>query len=80
MLGLHQEIKTHSELRVKLQNAAGAAWDEIYQDQPRSRESTEQFEEKFTPFKNLIEYDNNKFKTELLAAYNKMLNLFRDKL
>ncbi|MCE5190822.1 MAG: hypothetical protein LLG08_03555 [Actinomycetia bacterium] len=80
MLGLRNEIRMRSELRLKLQTESEAAWKELA-EQARGggvaaleRLSTD----RGPAFKELIEYDNVQFEHELLPAYRKMVSLFRD--
>lgn len=67
---LHQEIRTLSETRVRIQHASEAAWREICQNTPRPD---------FEPFSKITEYDNDQFKSMLLPAYEKMLLTLREK-
>lgn len=76
MLGLRLEIRTHSELREKLQSTAGAVWQEYC----RTLAPGESTQQKFEKYRELIEYDNLKLQNELIPAYNKMVALFRDNL
>ena len=80
MLGLRNEVKTHTAFRMRVQNEADAAWRQICADtehldvQARQRITTECGPE----FKRIIEYDNDKLNEALLPAYRKMLELFRE--
>jgi hypothetical protein len=66
LAGYRKQIRTKSELRLKISNAANEAWQELLPD------THEQFE----PYKKIIEYDNNQFREELMPLYEKMLDLF----
>jgi hypothetical protein len=80
MLGLRNEIKTHSAFRMRVQNEAQAAWVQLcagtenLDAQERQRVTTERGPE----FTRIIEYDNEKLSEILLPAYQKMLELFRE--
>jgi hypothetical protein len=69
LAGYRKRIRTKSELRLKISNAANEAWQELLPD------THEQFE----PYKKIIEYDNNQFREELMPLYEKMLDLFTEK-
>lgn len=80
MLGLRNEVKTHSAFRVRVQNEADAAWRQLCEDledldvHERQRIVTDRGSE----FSRIIEYDNIKLNVELLPAYQKMVDLFRE--
>jgi hypothetical protein len=77
MLGLRNEVKTHSAFRVRVQNEASAALSQLYQNldvQERQRIAAERSPE----LTRIIEYDNDKLNEELLPAYRKMVELFRE--
>lgn len=77
LAGIRTQIRAKSDLRVKISAAAEAAWQKIvksYGDQPMP-----DHEERFAPFKKIIEYDNDQLKAELLPKYREMLTLFTDR-
>ncbi|WP_079419678.1 hypothetical protein [Thiomonas intermedia] len=80
MLGLRNEIKTHGAFRSRVQNEANAAWVQLCKEsenlsiEARLRITNERGPE----FTRIIEYDNNKLHEELLPAYRKMVELFRE--
>lgn len=80
MLGLRNEIKTHSDFRVHVQNEAGTAWEELCKEFENLGIETRQriTKERWPGFKRIIDYDNTKFQEELLPTYQKMVELFRD--
>src|SRR5712691_2577841 len=80
MLGLRAEVKALSELRVKLQNEAAAAWRDLCAGVAPGAEAQALTERRFPEFQALIEHDNKKLTERLLPAYRKMLALFRDNL
>lgn len=80
MLGLQSEIAAHSSLRVKLQDAANAAWQDLCAAVAPGPEAQQLTTTRFPQFKALIEYDNDKLRGTLIPAYRKMLEVFRDKL
>jgi hypothetical protein len=80
MFGLRNEVRTHSALRVRIQNEASAAWAQVCSDSehlafPERQRITN---ERGPEFSQIIEYDNDKLHEELLPAYRKILALFRE--
>jgi len=84
MLGLRTEIRTLSELRVRLQNEAGAVWQELCEAVPEGPGKQAAMlaltNERYPVFGALIESDNKKFRERLFPCYQKMVELFREKL
>lgn len=82
MLGLRKEIIMRSELRLKIHDAAGAAWQELCEQAKESGdEALGLVSLKRSPeFKKIIDYDNKQLQEELLPAYRQMVELFRTKL
>lgn len=80
MLGLRNEIKTHSAFRARVQNEANAAWVQLCEEsESLSIEARQRITNERGPeFTRIIEYDNNKRHEELLPAYRKMVELFRE--
>ncbi len=79
MLGLQQEIRINSELGEKLSSAASSAWN-AYSAAHKGPQFQDQNNNELQKYKAIISYDNEKLQNQLIPAYNKMLNLFRDKL
>ena len=75
MIGCLKSIRAHSELRSDLSKGAGTAWDNICKNAPHP---FLEHEERFAPFKKLIEYDNINFREEILPTYDKMLKIFTE--
>jgi hypothetical protein len=82
MLGLRNEIRMRSELRVQIHDAADMVWRDLCEharqvgvDALRDISSTRGLE-----FDKLIEYDNKQLQEELLPAYRQMVKLFRENL
>jgi hypothetical protein len=80
MVGLRAEIRMFSELRVKLQNEADAAWRDLTDNVEPGAESQALTADRFPKFKALIEHDNSQLNERLMPAYRKMVALFREKL
>jgi hypothetical protein len=82
MLGLRTEIRMRSELRVRIHDAADAAWRQLCEEARNiSVEALGQLSESRGPeFTKLIEYDNKQFQEELMPAYRQMVKLFRENL
>lgn len=80
MLGLRNEIKTHGAFRVRVQNEANAAWAQLCSEtESLSIEALQHITNERGPeFKRIIDYDNNKLHEDLLPAYRKMVELFRE--
>ncbi|HEX7079721.1 MAG TPA: hypothetical protein VF329_01745 [Gammaproteobacteria bacterium] len=80
MLGLRNEIKTHSELRLRIQNEANQAWRALCaENEQLDIEKRQQMTKERSPeFTRIIEYDNTKLHEDLLPAYRRMVDLFRD--
>jgi len=80
LLGIRTEIRMRSEIRVKVQNAAGAVWPDLCED-ARARGGPEALqrltETRWPEFERLIEYDNRQLFEELLPLYRRMVDLFR---
>lgn len=80
MLGFKNEIRMHSAFRERVQNEVEAASRQPYEKsesldiEARQRITSERSPE----FKRIIDYDNTKFHKELLPAYQKMVELFRN--
>jgi len=77
LAGMRTQIRAKSELRQKVSAASEAAWQKIvksYGERPML-----DHEERFAPFKKIIEYDNEQLKAELLPKYREMLTLFTDR-
>jgi len=82
MLGLRNEIRMRSELRVRIHDTAGRVWKELCE---RAREVSVDTlgslsRDRFPEFAKLIEYDNKQLQDELLPAYREMIKLFRENL
>lgn len=84
MLGLRAEVKALSDLRVKLQSEAGAAWGDLCAAIPEGAGKPEALQaltaQRYPPFSALIEHENKKLIDRLLPAYRKMVKLFRKEL
>jgi hypothetical protein len=82
MLGLRNEIKMRSELRVKVHDAAGSAWVTLAERaQAVSPEASQRLIDSRGPdFDKAIEYDNTKLEEALLPLYRQMAQLFRENL
>ncbi len=77
MAGIRKQIRAKSELRLKISDAADAAWQDIcksYGDRPMFDD-----EQRFAPFKKIIDYENEQLKAELIPKYREMLTLFTDR-
>lgn len=73
--GYRKRIRTKSELRVKISNAAEASWQEICASASKANQ-TEIEKEQFAQYKGIIEYDNQQLREEFMPLYRKMLDVF----
>ena len=82
LLGIHSEIRMRSELRVRVHDAADTAWRRLCAEKRQIGVDSLQklTEERGKEFTEIIEYDNRQLKEELIPAYRKMVNLFRENL
>lgn len=82
MLGLRNEIRMRSELRVRIHDTANVVWRELCKDARQvSVEALGQISQTRGPeFEKLIDYDNKQLQEELLPAYRQMAKLFREHL
>lgn len=80
MLGLRNEIKAHGAFRVRVQNEADAAWRQLCAETEKLDVEARRrlLSERGPEFTRIIEYDNTKLHEELLPAYRKMVELFRE--
>lgn len=69
-----KEIRSLSELRVRVADAADSAWRELCEDQPQGAAPD------FSRFRKVIEYENEQLKEVLLPGYERMLNTLRENL
>lgn len=69
------------ELRVKIQDAASSAWQELVRvaDQNGGPAEKKNLSDNRLPeFKRIIDYDNRMFTEELIPAYKAMVKIFRE--
>lgn len=80
MLGLRNEIRMRSELRVRIHDTADAVWRDLCaQAREAGVEALRDISSTRGPeFTKLIEYDNKQLQEELLPAYRQMAKLFRE--
>ena len=80
MLGIRQEILAKSQLRWKISDKAGEAWKELFPEGIGPEASGKISERRGPEFDALIKYDNDQLRKELIPAYQRMLDLFREKM
>lgn len=80
MQGLREEIAATSALRTLIQGNAERAWREVCAQVPKSDpEALVRLTQSRGPeFNKIIDYDNDKLNKELLPAYRRMADLFRE--
>jgi len=77
LAGMRQQVRAKSELRLKVSQAANTAWHELCE---RYRGGVmHDHEERYAPYKRIIEYENKQLETELLPLYREMLRLFTER-
>lgn len=80
LLGIRTDIRTRSEIRVKVQEAAGAIWPQLC-DEARAQGGADALQRltdtRRAEFQRLIEYDNKQLFAELLPLYRSMVERFR---
>src|SRR5437868_5762396 len=67
LAGMHQQVRAKTALRVKVSDAANTAWHEIC-EQHRGTVMHDH-EDRYAPFKRIIEYENTQLEAELLPQY-----------
>jgi hypothetical protein len=78
LVGLRADIRAKSELRVKVSDAAGAAWADLCRG--RSPEDERRLEEREWPtFEKIISYNNEQLQKDLIPSYQAMLTRFRER-
>lgn len=82
ILGLRNEIRMRSELRVRIHDTADVVWRELCENTRQvSVEALGDLSRTRGPeFTKLIDYDNKQLQEELLPAYRQMAKLFRKNL
>lgn len=80
MLGLRNEVKANGEFRARVQVEANAAWLTLCSNiEKHDFEGSQRLTRERGPeFARIIDYDNSKLYEELLPAYRKMVELFRE--
>jgi hypothetical protein len=82
LLSIRKQIKTLSELRVRVGTEAGGVWEELCRE-ARERggpEALREMTERRRPdFDAIIDYENEQWKNDLLPCYKQMLEIFREK-
>lgn len=80
MLGLRQEILAKSQLRLKIGQKAEETWHELFQEKMDPEIKAKISNQRWPEFDALIKYDNKQLTEELIPAYRRMLDLFREKM
>lgn len=80
MLGLRKGIKANSDLRVLIQSASEQGWQDVVASVGNERFRAEGSAQYFEPYRRSIEFDNEQFREEILPDYEKMIELFRERI
>jgi hypothetical protein len=80
MLGIREEIAAVSLLRMRVQEEAAKAWRDLTRIGPGAADPVvlKELAQREEEFNKIIQFDNDKLTGELLPAYRKMANLFRE--
>jgi|SRR5580700_2439168 hypothetical protein len=79
LLGLRNEVRAQSRLRLRIQSEASAAWADISAESEQLGSAFRHaIAEREREFARIIEYDNDKLRKDLLPAYTEMLRVFRE--
>jgi hypothetical protein len=77
MLGMRAEIRAKSEIRLKIQSAAGEAWQELVAGCGGDPQVVKAMDDRRWPeFDKLVNYDNDQLTRELIPLYQKMAEHF----
>ncbi len=83
LLGLRNEIRTRSELRVRVHEAADSTWRQLCAE-ARDRGGPDELQrltdDRRSEFDNVTEYDNRQLEDYLLPMYRQMVTIFRENL
>ncbi|MBK5260320.1 MAG: hypothetical protein JJE51_12055 [Thermoanaerobaculia bacterium] len=77
LAGIRKQIRAKSELRLRISNAAESAWHDICRSY--GERIMHDHEERFAPFKKIIEYNNEQLKSDLVPMYREMLKIFTER-
>lgn len=82
LLGLRAEIRMRSELRASIHSAADAEWRRLCGEARETADPVDAVQKlqdrRWKDFERIIDYDNRQFTEELVPAYRRMLEVFRD--
>jgi hypothetical protein len=79
LLGLRNEIRARSEVRLRVEQTANTVWREECEQRSTNRTSLEEFTQKRGPeFRKIISYGNDEFRRDIYPAYERMIAVFRD--
>ena len=76
MLGLIEKVKADFRRSGEISDASDQAWREICGRHPHPFVDHDKY---FEPFKNSLEYENERFRNEDIPALDKMLEIFKSK-
>lgn len=77
LAGLRRQIEAKSELRLKVSNAANAAWQDLCA--LHGTNPMLDHDRQFEPFKKIIDYENDQLKAELIPKYREILAIFTER-
>lgn len=75
MVGCLKQINAMGELRFKIEKVSNSAWKKIVDRHPFPFYDHESY---FKPFKNALEYENNRLLNEIFPLYDRMVTIFSD--
>jgi len=77
--GCRKRIRAKSEVREKVLSSAHEAWKELCAPYTETKQPMHNHAEQYEPYGQIIEYDNNQLREELMPLYRKILDLFTEK-
>jgi hypothetical protein len=82
LLSIRTEIRTLSELRVRIESACDAVWQRLTSEvETAGHEALVKLKaDRWPSFEAVTTYDNEQLRSRLVPSYRKMLDLFRDNL
>jgi hypothetical protein len=80
LLGIRDEIRSLSKLRLRISSEANSAWQELCKKDSERRAGAESLlnQDVQNKFDEIIRYDNDKFRNDMLPEYRHMIEIFKE--
>jgi hypothetical protein len=78
LLALRKQILAKSEVREKVRNVANSEWAELFRGQPGPEEKKKIEAERDAQYADILKYDAEQLKSELVPLYRQKVSLFSD--